>query len=265
MLWPHTADWTDRAGTAYLEEHLALRTTTGGGPQPGPPETQTQAQAVLRAVLTQLTEPPALSRHEAAALWRSHSGRGAEQAAWDTTDHTNRIDDLARAHTTEGTPRQRGEAVAAAQRNLTTVTHLHDEHLTTHAARGHLHQLAASLRALDQAQRRHLGHRRCTPRPARPARGPWNGYDDQRATDDLTPLLTTGEARIAHLRRRHLDATHQALTDLIPQLTDTPPDGHRHHAMRNHLAPRTCCARTSTPWPRTSTRDAATAPNSAPA
>ncbi|MEV5517243.1 hypothetical protein AB0L50_30785 [Streptomyces flaveolus] len=237
MLWPHTADWTDRARTAYLEEHLALRTTTGGGPQPGPPETQTQAQAVLRAVLTQLTEPPALSRHEAAALWRSHSGRGAEQAAWDTTDHTNRIDDLARAHTTEGTPRQRGEAVAAAQRNLTTVTHLHDEHLTTHAARGHLHQLAASLRALDQAQRRHLGHRRCTPRPARPARGPWNGYDDQRATDDLTPLLTTGEARIAHLRRRHLDATHQALTDLIPQLTDTPPDGHRHHAMRNHLAP----------------------------
>lgn len=30
--------------------------------------------------------------------------------------------------------------------------------------------------------------------------------------------------------------THEALTDLIPQFTDLPPDGHRHHAMRNHLA-----------------------------
>ncbi|MFF9496560.1 hypothetical protein [Streptomyces flaveolus] len=241
VLWPHTADWTDRARTAYLEEHLALRTPTGGGPPPGPPETQTQAQAVLRAVLTQLTEPPALSRHEAAALWRSHSGRGAEQAAWDTTDHTNRIDDLARAHTTEGTPRQRGEAVAAAQRNLTAVTHHHDEHLTTHAARGHLHQLAATLVTLDKAQRTlHEGiWDIAAARRAQhdPARGPWNGYDDQRATADLTPLLTTGEARIAHLRQNHLDATHQALTTLIPQLTDTPPDGHRHHAMRNHLAP----------------------------
>ncbi|MFJ3213719.1 hypothetical protein [Streptomyces flaveolus] len=48
-LWPDTADWTDRARTAYLEEHHALHTTSGG-PPPGPPETQTQA--VLRAVLT---------------------------------------------------------------------------------------------------------------------------------------------------------------------------------------------------------------------
>ncbi|MEU9594226.1 hypothetical protein AB0D84_31535 [Streptomyces sp. NPDC048193] len=240
VLWPHTADWTDRARTAYLKEHLALR-TPGGGPPPGPPETQTQAQAVLRAVLTPLTEPPALSRHEAAALWRSHSGRGAEQAAWDTTDHTNRIDDLARAHTTEGTPRQRGEAVAAAQRNLTVLTHLHDEHLTTHAARGHLHQLATSLRALDQAQRTfHEGiWDIAAARRAQhdPARGPWNGYDEQQATADLTPALTTGEARIAHLRQNHLDATHQALTTLIPQLTNTPRDGHRHYAMRQYLAP----------------------------
>ncbi|WP_318218916.1 hypothetical protein [Streptomyces sp. SCL15-6] len=241
VLWPDTADWTDRARTAYLEEHLALRTTTGGGPLPGPPETQTQAQTVLRAVLASLAEPPALSRHEAAALWRSHSGRGAEQAAWDTTDHTNRIDDLARAHTTEGTPRQRGEAVAAAQRNLTTVTHHHDEHLTTHAARGHLHQLAATLRTLDQAQRTlHEGiwDIAATRRAQHdPARGPWNGYDEQRATADLTPVLTAGQARIAHLRQRHLDATHQALTHLIPQLTDTPRDGHRHYAMRQYLAP----------------------------
>jgi hypothetical protein len=176
-----------------------------------------------------------------AAWWRSHSGRGAEQAAWDTTVQTNRIDDLARAHTLEGTPRHKGEAVAAAQRNLTAVTHLHDQHVTTHAARGHLRRLAASLVTLDKAQRtlqqgiwdiaaaRRAQHD--------PARGPWNGYDEQQATADLTPALTTGEARIAHLRQNHLDATHQALTTLIPQLTDTPRDGHRHYAMRQYLAP----------------------------
>ncbi|MER7195368.1 hypothetical protein [Streptomyces flaveolus] len=240
-LWPQTADWTDRARTAYQEQLHTLRTTTNGGPLSGLPETQAQAQAVLRAVLAPLAEPSVLSRHEAAALWRSHSGRGAEQAGWDTTDHTNRIDDLARAHTLEGTPRHKGEATAAAQRNLTAVTHHHDQHVTTHAARGHLHQLAATLVTLDKAQRtlqqgiwdiaaaRRTQHDR--------AKGPWNGYDEQRATADLTPVLTAGEARIAHLRRRHLDATHQALTDLIPQLTDIPRDGHRHHAMRDHLAP----------------------------
>lgn len=237
-LWPHTADWTDRARTAYLEELRALRTTKGG-PPPGPPETQ--AQTVLRAVLAPLAEPSPLSRHEAATLWRSHSGRGAEQAGWDTTVQTNRIDDLARAHTTEGTPRQRGEAIAEAQRALTAVTHYHDEHLTTHAARGHLHRLAASLVILDKAQRtlqegiwditsaRRAQHD--------PAKGPWNGYDEQRATADLIPVLTAGEARITHLRQRHLDVTHEALTDLIPQLTDIPRDGYRHYAMRNHLAP----------------------------
>jgi hypothetical protein len=179
-----------------------------------------------------------LSRHETAALWRSHSGRGAEQAGWDTTDHTNRIDDLARAHTLEGTPRQRGEAIAAAQRNLTAVTHHHDQHLTTHAARGHLHHLAATLDKAQRTLQQGIWDIAAARRAQHdPANGPWNGYDEQRATADLTPVLTTGEARIAHLRRRHLDATHQALTHLIPQLTDTPPDGHRHHAMRNHLAP----------------------------
>jgi hypothetical protein len=239
-LWPHTADWTDRARTAYLGQLHTLRTIQSG-PSPGPPETQTQAQAVLRAVLAPLAEPSALSRHEAAAWWRSHSGRGAEQAGWDTTDHTNRIDDLARAHTLEGTPRHKGEAIAAAQRNLTAVTHHHDQHVITHAARGHLHHLAATLVTLDKAQctlqqgiwdiaaARHAQHD--------PANGPWNGYDEERATADLTPALTAGEARIAHLRRRHLDATHQALTDLIPQLTDTPRDSYRHYALRNHLAP----------------------------
>ncbi|KUN16260.1 hypothetical protein AQJ11_39875 [Streptomyces corchorusii] len=236
-LWPHTADWTDQARTAYLEEHHALRTTSGG-PPPGPPETQ--AQTVLRAVLAPLTDPAALTRHQAAALWRSHSGRAAEQAAWDATDHTNRFDDLARAHTTEGTPRQKGEAIAAAQQTLTAVTHHHDEHLTTHAARGHLHELAATLRTLDQAQRTlHEGiWGIAAARRAQhdPATGPWNGHDEQRATADLTPVLTAGETRIAHLRQNHLHATHEALTDLIPQLTDLPPDGHRHHAMRNHLA-----------------------------
>ncbi|MET7276169.1 hypothetical protein ABZS59_34165 [Streptomyces flaveolus] len=198
MLWPQTADWTDRARTAYLGQLHTLRTTTSGGPLSGPPETQTQAQAVLRAVLAPLPEPSALSRHETAAWWRSHSGRGAEQAGWDTTDQTNRIDDLARAHTLEGTPRQRGEAIAAAQRNLTAVTHHHDQHVTTHAARGHLHHLAATLVTLDKAQRtlqqgiwdiaaaRHAQHD--------PANGPWNGYDEQRATADLTPVLTAGEA-----------------------------------------------------------------------
>ncbi|MFE7045235.1 hypothetical protein ACFU9X_39220 [Streptomyces atratus] len=237
-LWPETADWTDRARTAYLEELHALRTTKGG-PPPGPPETQ--AQTVLRAVLAPLAEPSALSRHEAAALWRSHSGRGAEQAGWDTTVQTNRFDDLARAHTTEGTPGQKGEAIAAAQRDLTAVTHYHDEHLTTHAARGHLHRLAASLVTLDKAQRTFqegiwdiAGARRAQHDPAK---RPWNGYDEHRATADLTPVLIAGEARIAHLRQRHLDATHEALTDLIPQLTDIPRDGHRHYAMRNHLAP----------------------------
>ncbi|MFE9360909.1 hypothetical protein ACFYPB_43580 [Streptomyces olivaceoviridis] len=260
-LWPHTADWTDRARTAYLEEHHALRTTSGG-PPPSPP--QTQAQTVLRAVLAPLTEPAALTRHQAAALWRSHSGRAAEQAAWDATDHTNRFDDLARAHTTEGTPRHKGEAIATAQQTLTAVTHHHDEHLTTHAARGHLHELAATLRTLDKAQRTlHEGiWGIAAARRAQndPATGPWNGHDEQRATADLTPVLTAGEARITHLRQNHLHATHEALTDLIPQLTDLPPDGHRHathealtdlipqltdlppdghrhHAMRNHLAP----------------------------
>ncbi|MFF9496550.1 hypothetical protein [Streptomyces flaveolus] len=239
-LWLDTADWTDRARTAYLEQLHTLRTTEGGLP-PGPPGTQTPTQAVVRAVLAPLAEPSALSRHEAAVWWRSRSGRGAEQAGWDTTVQTNRIDDLARAHTTEGTPRHRGEAIAAAQRNLTAVTHHHDQHVTTHAARGHLHHMAATLVTLDKAQRtlqegiwdiaaaRRAQHD--------PAKGPWNGYDEQRATADLTPVLTDGEARIAHLRRRHLDATDQALTDLIPQLTGTPRDGHRHHAMRNHLAP----------------------------
>ncbi|MFF9458689.1 hypothetical protein [Streptomyces flaveolus] len=237
-IWPHTADWTDRARTAYLEQLHTLGTTQVG-PPPGPPETQ--AQAVLRAVLAPLPEPSALSRHEAAAWWRSHSGRGAEQAGWDTTDRTNRIDDLARAHTLEGTPRHKGEAIAAAQRNLTAVTHHHDQNVTTHAARGHLHHLAATLVTLEKAQRTlqqgiwDIAAARRTQHD--PAKGPWNGYDEQRATADLTPALTAGEARIAHLRQRHLDATHQALTDLIPQLTDLPRDGHRHHAMRTHLAP----------------------------
>jgi hypothetical protein len=49
VLWPQTADWTDRARTAYLEDLHTLRTTTSGGPLSGPPETP--AQAVLRAVL----------------------------------------------------------------------------------------------------------------------------------------------------------------------------------------------------------------------
>ncbi|MCX4682357.1 hypothetical protein OG413_45060 [Streptomyces sp. NBC_01433] len=237
-LWPGTADWTDPARTAYLEELHALRTTKGG-PEPGPPETQ--AQTVLRAVLAPLAEPSTLSRHEAAALWRSHSGRGAEQAGWDTSVQTNRFDDLARAHTTEGTPRHKGEGIAAAQRNLTAVTRYHDEHLTTHAARGHLHQLAASLVILDKAQRTLqngiwdiAGARRAQHDPAK---GPWNGHDEHRATADLTPVLAAGEARIAHLRQRQLDTTHEALTDLIPQLTDIPRNGHRHHKMRNYLAP----------------------------
>lgn len=113
--------------------------------------------------------------------------------------------------------------------------------MTTHAARGHLHRLAASLRTLDKAQRtlqegiwdiasaRRAQHD--------PAKGPWNGYDEQRATADLVPVLTAGEARIAHLRQRHLDVTLEALTDLMPQLTEIPRDGHRNYAMRNHLAP----------------------------
>ncbi|MGW6202076.1 hypothetical protein ACWF9B_00245 [Streptomyces sp. NPDC055089] len=237
-LWPQTADWTDPARTAYLEELHALRTTKGG-PEPGPPETQ--AQAVLRAVLAPLAEPTALSLHEAAALWRSHSGRGAEQAGWDTSTQTNRFDDLARAHTTEGTPRHKGEVIAEAQQNLTAVTRYHDENLTTHAARGHLHSLAASLVTLDKAQRTlqngiwDIAVARRAERD--PAKGPWNGHDEQRATADLAPVLADGEARIAHLRQRHLDVTHDALNDLIPQLTDTPRHGHRHHRMRDYLAP----------------------------
>lgn len=237
-LWPDTTDRMDRARTAYLEELHALRTAEGG-PPPGPSETQ--AQTVLRAVLAPLPVPVALSRHEAAARWRSHSGRGAEQAGWDTTVQTNRMDDLALAHMTEGTPRDRGEAIAQAQRALTAVTRYHEENLTTHAARGHLHALAASLVTLDKAQRalQHGIWDIATERRAQhnPAKGFWNGYDEQRATADLAPVLTDGEARIAHLRQRHLDATHEALNDLIPQLTDTPQHGHRHHRMRDYLAP----------------------------
>ncbi|MFD6334222.1 hypothetical protein ACFWGI_32205 [Streptomyces niveus] len=236
--WPQTTHWTDRARTTYLEELQALRTTRTG-PPPGPPETP--AQAVLRAVLTALPEPTPLSRHEAATRWRSHSGRGAEQAGWDATIQTNRTDDLARAHTTEGTPRDRGEAIAQAQRALTAVTHYHDDHVNTHAARGHLHHLAATLATLDKAQRTlqhgiwHIAAERRAQHD--PANRPWNGYDEQQATADLTPVLADGEARIAHLRQRHLDATHEALTSLIPKLTDTPRHSHRHHTMRDYLPP----------------------------
>ncbi|MFG2767830.1 hypothetical protein [Streptomyces rubiginosohelvolus] len=239
VLWPKTAAWTEKARTAFLEDVHALRTTVDGPPLPGPPETR--AQAVLREVLDGLDLPAVLSRHEAAALWRSHSGRGAEQASWDATVETNRTDDLALAHMTEGTPRDRGEAVAEAQRALHAVTGFHDERVTTHAARGHLHALAASLVTLDKAQRA-LQHGIWDIHAERraqhdPAKGPWNGYDEQRATADLTPVLEDGEARIALLRQRCLDAANQTLTDLIPQLTDTPRDDYRHHRMRNYLAP----------------------------
>ncbi|MEU6106489.1 hypothetical protein [Streptomyces flaveolus] len=100
-----------------------------------------------------------------------------------------------------GLPR---EAIAAAQRNLTAVTHPHDDHVTTHAARGHLHHLAATLVTLDKAQRTlHEGiWDIAAARRAQhdQAKGLCNGYDEQRATADLTPALTAGEARIAHLR-----------------------------------------------------------------
>ncbi|MGW1440593.1 hypothetical protein ACWD7M_35775 [Streptomyces griseus] len=208
-------------------------------PPPGPPETR--PQALLREVLDALPVPAALSRHEAAALWRSHSGRGAEQAGWDAAVQTNRTDDLALAHLTEGTPRQKGDAIAEARRALTTVTRFHDEHVTTHAARGHLHALAASLVTLDKAQRtlQHGIWDIAAQRRAQhdPSKGPWSGHDEQRATADLVPVLADGEARIAHLRQRHLDLAHDALNDLIPQLADTPRHGHRHHRMRDHLAP----------------------------
>ncbi|WP_405416448.1 hypothetical protein [Streptomyces rubiginosohelvolus] len=238
VLWPKTAAWTEKARTAFLEDVHALRTTVDGIP-PGPPETR--AQAVLREVLEGLDLPAALSRHEAAALWRSHSGRGAEQAGWDATVETNRTDDLALAHTVEGTPQGREEAVAEAQRALNAVAGFHDERVTTHAARGHLHALAASLVTLDQALRT-LQHGIWDIHAERraqhdPARGPWNGYDEQRATADLTPVLEDGEARIAQLRQRCLDAANHTLTHLIPQLTDTPRDDYRHHRMRNYLAP----------------------------
>ncbi|WP_440581234.1 hypothetical protein [Streptomyces sp. PT19] len=237
-LWPDTADWTDRARTAYLEELHALQTTTGE-PPPRPPETP--AQTVLRAVLAPLAEPSALPRPKAAALWRSHSAHGATQAGWDATGQTNRIDDLARAHTTEGTPRQKDDAIEAAQRALTVTTRYHDEHVVTHAARGHLHRLAADLRTLDTAGRALregiwdiYGARRAQHDPAK---GPWNGYDEQRAMADLAPVITEGEARIAQLRQRYLEATHEALIDLFPQLTEIPRDSYRHYAMRTHLAP----------------------------
>ncbi|MGW1155960.1 hypothetical protein ACWD45_32350 [Streptomyces rubiginosohelvolus] len=238
VLWPKTAAWTEKARTAFLEDVHALRTTADGPPS-GPPETR--AQAVLREVLDGLDLPAVLSRHEAAALWRSHSGRGAEQAGWDAMVELNRTDDLALAHTVVGTPQGREEAVAEAQRALNAVSGFHNEHVTTHAARGHLHALAASLVTLDQALRTlqdgiwdiHAERRA----QHDPAKGPWNGYDEQRATADLTPVLDEGEARIAHLRQRCLDAADQTLTQLIPQLTDTPRDDYRHHRMRNYLAP----------------------------
>ncbi|MFF8882615.1 hypothetical protein [Streptomyces flaveolus] len=129
----------------------------------------------------------------------SRCGRGAEQAGRDITDHTNRIDDLARAHTLGGTPRHKGEAIAVAQRNLTAVTHHHDQHVTTHAAHGHLHQLAANLVTLDKAQRtlQQGIWDIAAARRARhdPAKGLWNGYDEQRATADLTPVLTAAAPR----------------------------------------------------------------------
>ncbi|MFJ3575911.1 hypothetical protein [Streptomyces rubiginosohelvolus] len=238
VVWPKTAAWTEKARTAFLEDVHVLRATVDG-PPPGPPETR--AQAVLREVLDGLDLPAVLSRHEAAALWRSHSGRGAEQAGWDATVETNRTDDLALAHMAEGTPQGREEAVAEAQRALNAVTDFHDERVTTHAARGHLHALAASLVTLDKAQRT-LQHGIWDIHAERraqhdPAKGPWNGYDEQRATVDLTPVLEEGEARIALLRQRCLDAANHTLTDLIPQLTDTPRDDYRHHRMRNYLAP----------------------------
>ncbi|MGZ2361702.1 hypothetical protein LRE75_34350 [Streptomyces sp. 372A] len=237
-LWPGTADWTHRARTAYLEELHTLRSDADDSP---PSPSETQAQKVLRSVLASLAKPAQQSHHEAATLWRSHSGRGAEQASWDSTGQSNRMDDLARAHATEGTPRQKGEAIAAAQGDLTAATNYHGKNLTIHAARGHLHRLAASLVTLDKAQRTlQLGiWDIAAARRAQhdSAQGPWNGYDERRATADLTPALTTGEAHIEQLRRRHIATTHEALTDLIPQLADMATDDYRHHLMRGHLAP----------------------------
>ncbi|GGQ85202.1 hypothetical protein GCM10010216_53770 [Streptomyces flaveolus] len=78
-LWRDTADWTDRARTAYLEEHHALHTAKGG-PPPGPPETQ--AQVALRAVLAPSPNPRRYPVTRPRPCGAATPAGGAEQAAW---------------------------------------------------------------------------------------------------------------------------------------------------------------------------------------
>jgi hypothetical protein len=146
-----------------------------------------------------------------------------------------RINDLALAHA-DG-----GDARTQAEQNLTAVSHFHDEHVRTHAARGHLHFLATSLVSLDKAYRTLLDGIWSIAQDRRDqhdsAKRPWNGYDEQQATADLEPIAQTGETRLEHLRQRHFELTQHVLTDLFPQLRGIPPTSHRAYTMRNHLAP----------------------------
>ncbi|MFD7861484.1 hypothetical protein [Streptomyces sp. NPDC059783] len=231
-LWPRIAAWTEQARSDFTQEVDGLRSSGPRCPS-GPPETE--AQAALRTALAPLAEPAALPRHTAAALWRSHSGRATEQAGWDMAVLSARINDLALAHA-DG-----GDARTQAEQNLTAVSNFHDEHVRTHAARGHLHSLATSLVSLDKAYRTLMDGIWSIAQDRRDqhdsAKRPWNGYDEQQATADLTPVVQTGETRLEHLRQRHFEHTQHALIDLLPQLRDLPPTSHRAYRMRDHLAP----------------------------
>ncbi|SCF67243.1 hypothetical protein [Streptomyces sp. Ncost-T10-10d] len=239
-LWPRIAAWTDQARTDYTQEVDDLRSSEPRRPS-GPPETE--AQTALRTALAPLAVPAALPHHAAAALWRSHSGRATEQASWDMAALSARINDLALAHADDGdaAPGQRGDARTQAEQNLTAVSKFHDEHVRTHAARGHLHSLAASLVSLDKAYRTLMDGIWSIAQDRRDqhdsAKRPWNGHDEQQATADLEPVVQTGETHLERLRQSHLELTQHALTELLPQLSDIPPTSHRAYTMRNHIAP----------------------------
>ncbi|WP_331725886.1 hypothetical protein [Streptomyces sp. NBC_00470] len=236
-LWPDATASTDRARAHFLDELDTL--STPASPPPEPPEGA--ARKALRTALAPLDEPAALSHHQAAALWRSRSNRAAEQASWDMATHANRVDDLARAYALEGTPQEQNTARRQAQQNLVAVSDHHSENLRTHAARGHLHKLSADHLTLDRTHRALqtsiwdiYGERRAQHDPAS---GAWNGYDEQRTMADLGPVLADGEAQLDQLRRRHLDLTRHAVTQLLPQLAHIPPADHRNYTIRKHLAP----------------------------
>lgn len=237
--WPRTAAWTNQAHADYAQEVNRLRRSVPR--PPADPPIEGEVQQALNTAFAPVAEPAdPLPHHAAAALWRTLSAHAAEQASWDMADLSARVNDLARPG--EGPPKEQSEARSRAQQSLTFVRGFIGDHVRTHAARGHLHTLAASLITLDQVHRTlmdgiwNIAHARRAQHNPETA-GPWTYADELRATADLDPVVQAGKTRLEKLRRHHLDLTQRALADLIPDIRDISPTSHRHYMMRNHLAP----------------------------